>query len=150
MPWDRIELPADFDPVRIKPKRPDPPRKQPGTVAKITRDLKHGIVDAAAAYGSDGHGTGGLTGYLFHLADKHPKAFAGLLGKLLPLQVSGQINSIVGQVNIVSVPAETFLTQADVDRMTAGQTIEHDASPATAAADPERSEPDSDPGLDPA
>lgn len=144
MPFDRIELPADFNPPRINPKRPDPPRKQPGAVARITRDLKRGIVDAAAAYGSDGHGAGGLTGYLFHLADKHPKAFAGLLGKLLPLQVHGQINSIVGQVNIVSVPADTFLTQEDVRRMMPAETIEHE--PATAAAaGPGSSEPEADP-----
>jgi hypothetical protein len=32
-----------------------------------------------------------LTGYLFFLAGKHPKAFAGLLGKMLPLQVNGSI-----------------------------------------------------------
>jgi hypothetical protein len=146
MPWDRIELPADFDPPRIGPKRIPPGPKQPGQVNRITRDLKRGIVDAAAAYGSDGNGAGGLTGYLFHLADKHPKAFASLLGKLLPLQVNSQISSVVGQVNIVSVPAETFLTQEDVRRMSAAPSIDHE--PAT-AADPgpmetSASEPDSD------
>jgi len=141
MPFDAIELPADFNPPRIKSRRPDPPRKQPGSIARITRDLKQGIVDAAAAYGSDGNGEGGLTGYLFHLADKHPKAFAGLLGKLLPLQVNGQINSVVGQINIVSVPADTFLTQADVNRMSpAAPTIEHEP----AAPDPGPSEADGD------
>ena len=138
-------LPADFNPQRIGPnriKRADPPRKQVGAIAHITRDLKRGIVDAAAAYGSDGNGAGGLTGYLFHLADKHPKAFAALLGKLLPLQVNSQISSVVGQVNIVSVPAETFLTQEDVRRMGAtAPTIEHEP----AAPDPGLSGADPDP-----
>lgn len=137
-------LPADFNPPRINaPRRqPTPPRKPIGAIAHITRDLKRGIVDAAAAYGSDGNGAGGLTGYLFHLADKHPKAFASLLGKLLPLQVNSQISSVVGQVNIVSVPAETFLTQEDVRRMSAAPTIEHDAA---ASADPGQSEAEPDP-----
>lgn len=139
MPWDSIELPADFNPPRIGPNRIPPGPKQPGTINRITRDLKRGIVDAAAAYGSDGNGAGGLTGYLFHLADKHPKAFASLLGKLLPLQVNSQINSVVGQINIVSVPADTFLTQEDVNRMSpAAPTIEHEP----AAPDPGPSEAD--------
>jgi hypothetical protein len=142
MPFESIELPADFNPPRIAPKRIPPGPKQAGQINRITRDLKRGIVDAAAAYGSDGNGAGGLTGYLFHLADKHPKAFAGLLGKLLPLQVNGQINSVVGQINIVSVPADTFLTQEDVRRMSpAAPTIDHE----TAAPDPGPSGADPDP-----
>ncbi|MBO4228139.1 hypothetical protein [Bradyrhizobium neotropicale] len=96
-----------------------------GTVNRITRDLKAGIVDAAAAHGSDGQGTGGLTGYLFWLAGSHPKAFSGLLAKLLPLQVNGNVNTTVGTVNIVSVPVDRYLSAADMAKVATPQTIEH-------------------------
>jgi hypothetical protein len=81
------------------------PGRKWGSKSKIPQDLKQAIVDAASAYGSDGHGTGELTGYLFWLASRHPKAFSGLLGKLLPYQLTGTLRSVVGQINIVSVPS---------------------------------------------
>lgn len=81
-----------------------------GAVNKITRDLKSGIIDAAAALGRDGKGDGGLPGYLEYLARKHPKAFAQLLGKLLPLQVTGNVQSGIGVVNIVAIPSAQYVT----------------------------------------
>lgn len=110
-------LPETFQPAQFKPKRVPPPPKVAGTVNRITRDLKSGIIDAATAYGSDGHGTGGLPGYLFYLAGSHPKAFAGLLGKLLPLQVNSSTKSVVGQINIVSVPVDHYLSAEDVRKL---------------------------------
>jgi hypothetical protein len=103
--------------------------RQPGVHNRLTRDLKRGIIDAAERYGSDGKGKDGLTGYLFHLAGKHPKAFAGLLGKILPMQVSGaNVGQFIAQVNIISVPADNFLSAEDVTRL-AAPAIEHAASP---------------------
>ena len=67
--------------------------RQPGGNNKFARDLKQAILDAAAIHGADGHGSAGLTGYLTHLAANYPGSFAGLLGKMLPLQVSADINS---------------------------------------------------------
>jgi hypothetical protein len=96
-----------------------PPRRKAGTPNAITRDIKRGIVDAAEKYGSDGKGKDGLTGYLFHLAGKHPKAFAGLLGKILPLQVSGSVGQYIGTVNVVAVPEGRFLSPQDVARLAA-------------------------------
>ena len=82
---------------------------------KITRDLKEGIIDAAIAIGEDGKGKGGLLGYLKMLARKHPKYYTALLARVLPLQVSGGIGvGIIGQVNIVPVPVDRYLSPEDV------------------------------------
>ncbi|MCA1474295.1 hypothetical protein [Bradyrhizobium sp. NBAIM08] len=83
--------------------------RQWGSRNRITRDLKQAVIDAAIAHGSDGHGRGGLTGYGFFLASRHPKAFAGLLAKLLPLQIDGHIASSLTQINIVSIPSDHYL-----------------------------------------
>lgn len=44
---------------------------------------------AAEAVGEDGKGKAGLVGYLMRLADKEPASFASLLGKVLPMQITG-------------------------------------------------------------
>jgi hypothetical protein len=87
-----------------------------GAKAKIPQDLKQAIVDAASAYGADGYGEGGLTGYCYHLASKHPKAFSSLLGKLLPYQIN-TMRSAVQQINIVSVPCDRYLGPEDVRKL---------------------------------
>ncbi|MGY3615687.1 hypothetical protein [Bradyrhizobium sp. USDA 10063] len=136
---DSLELP------RLTKSKPTPPvGRTIGTINRITRDLKLGIIDAATAYGSDGHGTGGLTGYLFFLAGSHPKAFASLLGKMLPLQVNGSIQSVVGQVNIVSIPSDQYLTKEDARKLAPEPpTIEHEPQ-AAAPAESSSNEPDLD------
>ena len=60
-----------------------------GTPNKTTALLKEAIIKAAEAVGSDGNGAGQLTGYCTFLAKEEPKAFAQLLGKVLPMQVTG-------------------------------------------------------------
>ena len=52
-----------------------------------------------------------MTGYLFHLANRRPKAFARLLEKMVPLQLSGSVQGVVEQVTIVTVPAGNFLSK---------------------------------------
>ncbi|WP_456816042.1 hypothetical protein [Bradyrhizobium sp. USDA 4508] len=75
-----------------------------------------------------------MTGYLFFLAGKHPKAFAGLLGKMLPLQVNGSIQSVVGQINVVSVPVDHYLSPDDVRKLAPSPpTIDHEANDAESA-----------------
>jgi hypothetical protein len=110
-----------FDPRRGKV---PPPRKKPGAKALITRDLKQGIMDAAELYGSDGKGTGGLTGYLFLLAGKHPKAFAGLLGKVLPMTVSAAHQVSPVAINIIAVPHDQYLSPADIARLSGPPALE--------------------------
>ena len=63
--------------------------RQKGTPNKTTATLKEAILRAAEAVGEDTRGRGGLEGYLRRVAKEDVKAFSALLGKVLPLQVSG-------------------------------------------------------------
>jgi hypothetical protein len=129
---DDFELPV----INPKPHKPGtfgrgnpPPGKGrlKGTVNKVTRDLKNGIVDAAIALGRNGEGEGGLQGYLQFLGWHHPKAFASLLGKILPLQVTGDglPGTTIGTVNVISVPADHYLSAEDIEKMRPTLEIEH-------------------------
>lgn len=60
-----------------------------GTPNKTTALLKDAIIKAAEAVGEDGEGREGLVGYLKRVAKEDVKAFSSLLGKVLPLQVTG-------------------------------------------------------------
>jgi hypothetical protein len=64
---------------------PSPGRKK-GQVNKTTALLKDAILRAAEAAG----GKGGTVAYLTDQATDNPAAFMGLLGKVLPLQISGE------------------------------------------------------------
>jgi len=61
-----------------------------GTPNKTTRLLKDAIMRAAELTGEDMNGKEGLIGYCKFLAVNEPKAFATLLGKVMPLQVTGE------------------------------------------------------------
>ena len=60
-----------------------------GAQNKTTGALKEAILLAAAQVGKNGKGENGLIGYLEMLAVDEPTSFATLLGKVLPLQVTG-------------------------------------------------------------
>jgi hypothetical protein len=60
-----------------------------GAANKTTALLKEAIIRAAEATGEDMQGKGKLTGYCKFLAKTEPKAFAQLLGKVLPMQITG-------------------------------------------------------------
>ncbi len=66
---------------------PGRPKGQPN---KTTQLLKEAIIKAAEAVGEDKSGKDGLVGYCMFLAKDEPKAFAALLGKVLPMQVTGE------------------------------------------------------------
>ena len=87
-------------PHRFKPGHKINAGRSMGKQNKLTRDLKEGIIDAAVASGYDGKGKDGLAGYLKMLADKYPKQYTSLLGRMLPLQISGNLNTFIGAVNI--------------------------------------------------
>lgn len=53
---------------------------------KTTVALKDAILKAAEEVGSNGKGAGGLKGYLKTVALGDVKAFAGLLGRVLPVE----------------------------------------------------------------
>jgi len=87
---------------------PEPPKKglpsgasgrPPGAANKVTRALKEAILLAgekagdAIAEAAAGRGEtrdGGLAGYLYEVALNDSKTFCGLLGRVLPLQVTGE------------------------------------------------------------
>lgn len=73
-----------------KPGSPKTGGRVKGTPNKTTATLKEAILAAAVAVGQDGSGKDGLVGYLKRVAIADVKAFAGLLGKVLPLQVTGE------------------------------------------------------------
>lgn len=61
-----------------------------GTLNKANALLKDAILKAASLTGHDRAGKQGLVGYCRFLAESEPRAFAGLLGKVLPTQVTGE------------------------------------------------------------
>lgn len=65
------------------------PGRPKGSQNKTTAALKDAILKAAELEGEDGTGKGKLTGYLRRVAREDVKAFSGLLGKVLPMQVTG-------------------------------------------------------------
>lgn len=64
--------------------------RRAGSQNKTTKALKEAILLAAEDSGEDGKGKDGLVGYLRLVAREDVKAFCGLLGKVLPLQVTGE------------------------------------------------------------
>jgi len=69
----------------------NPTGKPKGATNHVNRELKLAILVAAELVGDKlPGGAGGLVGYLQHLARSNESAFATLLGKVLPLQVSGE------------------------------------------------------------
>lgn len=65
------------------------PGKPRGAKTRTTKVLREAILIAAERAGRNGRGEDGLVGYLLRVAEEDVKAFAGLLGKVLPLQVTG-------------------------------------------------------------
>lgn len=84
---------ANPNPTKIvnftdNPKPPAAGKGRPkGARNKTTLFLKDAIIRAAELSGEDKTGQDGLIGYCRMLAENEPKAFAALLGKVLPIQV---------------------------------------------------------------
>lgn len=72
--------------MRKPPPGPGPGRPK-GMPNKHTTLLREAIVLGAEAVGDAGRD--GLIGYCRYLAREEPRAFAALLGKVLPLQLTG-------------------------------------------------------------
>lgn len=84
--------------------------RKKGVPNKNTAALKDAILRAAELVGADGNGKEGLTGYLQQVAIADMKAFCGLLGKVLPLQVVGDM----------TVRAANRMTDAELEAIAAG------------------------------
>lgn len=77
--------------VTAKPKPPNAGKGRPkGSANKTTTALREAILLAAEQAGHDTRGKDGVVGYCRFLATEEPKAFAQLLGKVLPMQVTGE------------------------------------------------------------
>lgn len=50
--------------------------------------LSKSIVEACEKVGSDGKGAGGLVGYLQFMAHNHPKEYARLLERIMPMRMT--------------------------------------------------------------
>jgi hypothetical protein len=117
-------LPDDFHVQRIKPPKPHDKRwdnlhrngRRKGVQNRICRDLKAGLLDAAIAAGNEIDG-GGLASYLQWIAIKHPRAFCGLLGKLVPLQLTANVNAGITQVHVHSVPCGHYISHEQVEAL---------------------------------
>ena len=83
-----------------------------GTPNKITRDVKAGMLDSAIEHGSDGKGTDGLKGFCAYLLRTDLKAYASIFGRLIPLQVDGNLNVGGGTVTVqvMSMPVGSYLS----------------------------------------
>jgi hypothetical protein len=87
-------------------KRPNQGRPK-GRVNATTQHLKDAILIAAQQSGIDGCGKAGLVGYLMRLAQYEPKAFASLLARVLPLQVTGEDGGpVLGEIRLIGVKPE--------------------------------------------
>ena len=130
MPFEDRPLPDDLELPVINPQRkprlygpdnPPPGKGRPrGCVNKANRDLKNGLLTAAINLGRvDVDGQGGLIGYLEFLGVRYPKTFANLLGRLMPLQVSGNglSGQTIGSVNVISVPVNHFLSSEAIAKL---------------------------------
>lgn len=96
-------------------KRPQPKGgSRKGKPNKTTALLKEAILLAAENVGQDGKGKDGLTGYLMTLAKSQPKAFAGLLGRVLPLQLTGEGGAPIPVATMQCTPAEFAQVAAEV------------------------------------
>lgn len=79
-----------------------------GSPNKTTALLKEAILAGAEAVGDAGEG--GLEGYCKFLARDEPRAFAALLGKVLPMQLTGDPN------NPAQIVFKTVYEQAQDER----------------------------------
>lgn len=80
------------------------PGRPKGKPNRTTTALKDAILAAAAEHGEDDNGTGGLTGYLRKVAREDVKAFSGLLGRVLPLQIAGDPTAPLTIMVVSGVP----------------------------------------------
>lgn len=87
------------EPVKQTPRNLPPgpgPGRPKGLPNRTTGLLKEAILKAAELAGDDAQaehgGEGGLVGYLDDLRRNEPKAFATLVGKVLPMQIQGDFD----------------------------------------------------------
>jgi hypothetical protein len=81
----------------------------------MTRLIKDAVVEAAEKVGEDLHGKNGLVGYLRRLAIHYPETFAGLIGRCIPLQVTGPGDGPIEVTEMSVEEAREQLRQRGID-----------------------------------
>ena len=107
-----------------------------GKVNKLTADIKSGMMHSAIAHGRDGHGAGGLDGFCEWLLKNDLRAWCGIFGRLVPLQVHGDVvhHGAPLQVNVITIPRGRHFTVDEARKVLAGELAPCiDVTPATIA-----------------
>ena len=88
-----------------------------GRPNRITRDIRHGLIESAIEHGSDGKGKDGLKGFFRFLLANDLRSYAALIGRCLPLQAKIDVDSTSNvtfdagfNVNVIAVPAGVHLS----------------------------------------
>jgi hypothetical protein len=125
---DLMELPEmDQEPQpqpQPKPRKPGtfvkghPGYRKQGAANRISRDIKAGMVDSAIEHGRDGNGKDGLPGFCSWLLKNDLKSWCSIFGRLVPLQVHGDVQVGIQSVNIIAVPADKYLSAEDIQKLT--------------------------------
>lgn len=104
--------------VKGQPVPAQMPRRKKGVANRITRDIKYGLTEAAIRHGSNGRGKGGLVGFFQYLLLTDLRAFANLIGRMVPLQLNADVNG-GGTVNVTisPVPSGNFLSLEEARAM---------------------------------
>jgi hypothetical protein len=142
-----LELPVlqpKRKPNRYGPNNPPPGKgRTKGAINKITADLKQGILRGAATCGYDGEGLGGVDGFLLMCAQRYPKHYLTLLGKMLPLNLNADVNTStasISEIRMVSVPSDHYFIPEAGDSPSEAGTFKH-IPPLEPLAPIERAEP---------
>lgn len=99
---------------KLETGRPKTGGRKKGTPNKTTALLKDAIIQAATQAGDDldPQSKDGLIAYLTHQAKENPVSFNTLLGKVLPMQVSGVVG---GSVSVIHKIERTIVSPQDQD-----------------------------------
>jgi hypothetical protein len=107
--------------MTLKPGQKRGGRKK-GSKNRVGVLVKDAIIMAAEARGFDGKGKEGLVGYMKWLARVEPKAFANLLGRVIPLHVTGSVqhehreirsrDEIIAELHERGLPVANVFTRA--------------------------------------
>jgi hypothetical protein len=69
-------------------------RSRKGRPNRVSAMLKEAMLEAPAIKGYDGHGLGGLTGWLLKQAEDYPQTYLKLLSKVLPMEMQVQMAAL--------------------------------------------------------
>lgn len=94
--------------------------RKKGTPNKINVLLKDALIEAATLAG----GKDGLVGYLKKQANDEPAAFMTLLGKVLPMQIRGNVAGQINHIHSTMTPKEAIEAYAQAINANATQLVE--------------------------